>query len=154
MMRIIDASRVPPGGAFVYVQPESQMQFKAHALPLLFQLVKAHRRANDYPIGLTWRLEVEAYICEHQPETCGDMTPPEPMTKVKLVAKFLSAMSDWASEGFKLATPEVFADRYEICQQCPMWGGDAAFGLGRCGKCGCSGLKLKVATQTCPIGKW
>jgi hypothetical protein len=40
--------------------------------------------------------------------------------------------------------------RQSICDVCPEW--DPA--RNRCTKCGCGGLKLSLATEACPIGKW
>ena len=46
--------------------------------------------------------------------------------------------------------PEVYSERLEICRACEHY----ELATGRCRKCGCSGLKLELATEKCPIGKW
>lgn len=154
-LAIRDRSHVPPGGGFTYTQPESGVAFRHHSLDALFGQVKKHRLANNYPVGSNFRGEIEAAICEAQPDICGDFTPPEPMTKAKLLLQFAKALLGWAADGCRVVGKEQFAARWEICTGCPYWGGDgAAFGLGRCGKCGCSGLKLHAANERCPIGKW
>lgn len=77
----------------------------------------------------------------------------EPGLVVK--AKTLSrAMRVWASSGFQMATDEDAAARKAICEPCEFWQGGSYLGAGKCKKCGCSGVKLKLATSSCPIGKW
>jgi hypothetical protein len=46
--------------------------------------------------------------------------------------------------------PEVLEERRAICAACPHH--DAA--RDRCRKCGCGGLKLELATERCPEGRW
>ncbi len=46
--------------------------------------------------------------------------------------------------------PEVYQERLEICHGCEHHNR----ACGRCRKCGCAILKLWVATERCPIGKW
>lgn len=49
------------------------------------------------------------------------------------------------------ATPEQFAQRKLICLGCEFFRKSDE----RCSKCGCSyHLKLKLATERCPVGKW
>jgi hypothetical protein len=36
----------------------------------------------------------------------------------------------------------------------PGWDHSAYGGIGRCRKCGCTALKLRLATAKCPLGKW
>jgi hypothetical protein len=46
-----------------------------------------------------------------------------------------------------MASLEVVAARLETCSQCEFYEN------ARCKKCGC-GLAIRLATTTCPIGKW
>jgi hypothetical protein len=48
--------------------------------------------------------------------------------------------------------PAVYYERLEICRGCE-FNGEAPSGV-RCMKCGCGGLKLELATERCPVGKW
>lgn len=79
-------------------------------------------------------------------------TEPPPMTQQ--LASFLQAITAWASAGFKMATPQQVQQRIEVCQSCEHWKPDGAFGMGRCMKCGCTSMKLALATSACPIGRW
>ena len=45
--------------------------------------------------------------------------------------------------------PEVREARFTICGNCPK------LAAGVCRECGCvARLKVKVASQSCPLGKW
>ena len=62
-----------------------------------------------------------------------------------------SSMVGWAKAGFALASDEVKDERLSICRGCEFWKEGK---YGRCMKCGCSGIKLWLASEKCPIGKW
>lgn len=53
-----------------------------------------------------------------------------------------------------LVTPETFSVRQETCGLCPHRDPAARFRLGKCRVCGCTRLKLWLATERCPLGKW
>lgn len=79
------------------------------------------------------------------------MTPPSFFSQTKNLA--VSAIN-FAKNGFELANDEIYQKRKIICRECQFWD-DKAFGnTGRCLKCGCSSLKLKMLSSQCPIGKW
>lgn len=68
-----------------------------------------------------------------------------------LVDSFLG----FSKTGFKRVTKIDYAKRNEICQSCVYWNFAGMAGTGKCGKCGCSTqIKLRMATEFCPIGKW
>lgn len=56
-------------------------------------------------------------------------------------------------ERIRLSEPEIAARR-AICLPCENWDASAYRGLGKCRRCGCSGFKLDLATEKCPLGKW
>jgi hypothetical protein len=60
----------------------------------------------------------------------------------------------WAREGFAVVHPETLEARRTICQACEHWKAEAFGGRGRCLKCGCSGAKLRLPHEKCPVGKW
>ena len=45
---------------------------------------------------------------------------------------------------------EVYEARLATCRACEAYDATQA----RCTKCGCGGLKLGLATEKCPLGKW
>ena len=56
----------------------------------------------------------------------------------------------------RFAPPEMVKYRMGICLKCKFWHDDARFGLGKCTHqaCGCTRLKQKLLTESCPEGKW
>lgn len=59
------------------------------------------------------------------------------------------SVEDWAKSGFATAEANLVDKRLDICGTCEK------FKDGRCLLCGCfMKLKAKLATGSCPIGKW
>jgi hypothetical protein len=149
--RILNPERVPPGGNYRYVVPESGMEFLGQTPGVVLVKVRAHCVANNFPLRhLEQRITDQ--FCERHPELCEevDEATGQP-TLAELAKRFAVAMKSWASSGFKIVTSEQFAERRDICMTCNYWQGDGAnVGTGRCGKCGCSGLKLFAASERCP----
>lgn len=154
MLTITHRNNVPPGGGWVYIQPESGMAFKHPDLNRVKEMVKQHRLANNYPIGLEFDREIEDFICTSNPELCGDSTPINQLTFLQRVAKFSSSAVHWVASGFKVVTAEQYQQRLNTCNSCDRWHGEKYFGLGQCGSCGCTGVKLFAATEECPMKKW
>lgn len=165
MMKVTHPNHVPPGGAFIYVQPESGVEFRHHTITYLRELVKKHRLANNYPIGTNFNQEIEDYICSHQPGICHDATPPVPLTKTAILINFAKSMLQWAGNGFTFVRGDDYIARRNICmgtpelQPCPYWGGEPEFGYAHCAKCGCSRLKMFVKASAngrddCPDRRW
>jgi hypothetical protein len=52
--------------------------------------------------------------------------------------------------------PEVETWRLSICERCHLWQPDARMGMGKCThkSCGCTKIKHKLVTESCPLGKW
>jgi len=69
-------------------------------------------------------------------------------------SRFASSMAKWAMKGFKIVPQEIENQRKEICDSCEFWDKTAFFGNGKCMKCGCSSMKMRLAHEKCPIGKW
>jgi hypothetical protein len=55
-----------------------------------------------------------------------------------------------------LVSDEVQAARLAVCRGCSYWRESGNLGFGKCthGKCGCTRLKHRLATENCPLGKW
>ncbi|MHB1559309.1 MAG: hypothetical protein ACYC61_17805 [Isosphaeraceae bacterium] len=59
-----------------------------------------------------------------------------------------------AAQGRPLAVPaEIHAARRAICLSCEH-NTARSVGAVTCGRCGCGGAKLQLATEACPVGKW
>jgi hypothetical protein len=75
-------------------------------------------------------------------------------TLMEKAKSLTDAVASWTKAGFKMATEEQYAARYEICKACDFWVDEGYMGMGKCRQCGCSGVKLRLATSTCPLEKW
>ena len=73
---------------------------------------------------------------------------------LKMLQNFTNVTFRWASSGFKIADDETLTKRQAICDTCQYWKASARLGMGKCLKCGCTSLKLKFDTESCPTGKW
>lgn len=155
MWRIVKPNQVPPGGNFKYVQPETGMEFLGQTPGVIIMKVRQHRIANNIPVR-HMEQEITDQFCARQPDWCEDVDPESGKpTAREMAGRFARAMMDWARGGFKVVERGRYQARKDICEGCQYWRGDGAMiGTGRCGKCGCSGLKLFLATERCPDGKW
>lgn len=151
-MEILEKFRSAPprGGRWKYRHPISGYEFFSPQIPALVDSVQRHDEANGYPE--TEQKDIEAQLCVNHPFSCGDGSP----TIREKASNFTHSMVAWAKSGFAVASEEVLQQRLEICQTCRFWRGTRGGTLitGRCNKCGCQGVKLALATENCPIGKW
>lgn len=127
MLSLIDPSTVPPGG-FRYIQRETNATLSAPSLPELLVKVRDHRLANNLPISLEWKAQVENWLCEtmpvgicrHVPGTRDIPLPPahRPLSVVEAItgAKILGA---WLFKGFQKISQEEADARSRICAACP-----------------------------------
>lgn len=155
MKRITRPNNVPPGGNYTYTQPETGMTFLGQTPGVLVMKVRNHRIANNIPVKGMEQQIVDQF-CDKQPDWCEDVDPETGKpTPLEMAGRFARAMLDWARAGFKTLPRERYDVRRLICEGCQQWRGDGAMlGTGRCGACGCAGLKLFLSTERCPVGKW
>jgi hypothetical protein len=79
---------------------------------------------------------------------------------ILLAARSAHAAVRWATKGFPLVDATTLQARLEACSTCSHWDPAARIGpfQGRCRhlKCGCTSLKHRLATETCPATppKW
>lgn len=74
-------------------------------------------------------------------------------TLAQKVGSAASSVATWAANGFPIS-PD-FENRLAICQACPSFDSSGFGGTGSCKLCGCSTqAKLRLATSTCPDGRW
>lgn len=68
---------------------------------------------------------------------------------------FTKSLSEWAKEGFPVVDETTLDKRNATCRGCDKFDPTAFSNTGKCLECGCSTLiKLKLATASCPLGKW
>lgn len=74
------------------------------------------------------------------------------MLKVTLanVSAVAEAGAKWVTSGCPTVDPDTYLARSVECSLCPRWDARA----GRCLECGCYALKLRLATESCPLGRW
>ena len=155
---------VGPGCMWKYYDPDLkvviahpywvQVKAQAHAL----------RAKAGLPIPHNWDDWFEERVCDASPDGCielEDVTPEPPSSSwMKLALQFTGAMVGWAKSGFRVVRWDTFKARLTACRgdagtpRCPMFRPHDVFGMGRCGKCGCTSLKLFLATERCPLDKW
>lgn len=79
-----------------------------------------------------------------------------PPSVAKMAGNFAKATARHLSTGAVHVPKEIEEMRGDICRECPYWDAGARLGLGKClhPKCGCTSVKWKWASESCPIGKW
>jgi len=151
MQILHEQNKVPPGGWRYTVDGQT---FRGTSLPMLIASVREYYFSNKKIPPKDLDMIIQDQICKSIPDPerkCADGSPP---TKAELLVRAAKAMFRWAASGFKTTTAEELVERRDICQSCSSWQGESAFGIGRCGSCGCYGLKLYVASEKCPKDKW
>jgi len=152
-LRLIRTHETPPGG-WVWSDPETKQTFTAVAFTDLVAKAIDHRKANGLRIPADFREMVMHQNGERmltiEPSLVEADDGDNPVVKA---ARFLRAVGRWAASGFKTVTEAQYDQRVETCTNCHFFRGVHNFHAS-CGKCGCSGLKLWLATEKCPDGKW
>jgi hypothetical protein len=65
-----------------------------------------------------------------------------------LARQGVAAAWRWSKAGFALVDDDTLRLRKVTCDTCDQWTGLT------CRKCGCTRLKVWLATERCPVGKW
>jgi hypothetical protein len=68
------------------------------------------------------------------------------------LSRLRSAVASWNRSGREITPKATRQARLEACKACPYYKADGNIGLGECQApgCGCSRLKVWLATETCP----
>lgn len=161
-----DRSSPPDGGGIcIFVDPETGQSFRHPYIGQVELQVRNFYRANQRPIKQGFALMVEDRICQDTPGAdcieVEDYKPPSQLSLLERTIQFGRAMIEWARSGFTCVSPEQYRERFQTCtvddgsgDPCPEWNGEATFGYGKCGACGCTRVKLFLATEKCPKHKW
>jgi hypothetical protein len=79
---------------------------------------------------------------------CGICEQREPRDGTGLVA-LIKAAPKVAAALVRTEDPALAEKRLAICKGCEHWDGN------RCRKCGCfTALKVRLKSESCPVGKW
>lgn len=152
MRKILDTATVPPGGYFIYLDPDSGYRI-AH--PYYFELkkqAKSHRAANEYPIGSNWNDDFDTNVAENTLTARSvEYKPPTMLEKMSAVSR---ALYKFAVGGFKVVSEELWLKRKSICEQCGFYNGESGVLGVACKACGCSRVKNWLTSSACPERKW
>lgn len=93
------------------------------------------------------------YQVVHFPD--GKIPSPADMESANLVTKakrIKAELKVWLAAGAKLVPTSVRKERLAICEACPYYDPKGNWGMGACQApgCGCSRIKLALATSKCP----
>lgn len=93
------------------------------------------------------------WLTEPDLETVRKAFPKRKATvKDSLIVQLWRALRKWAMAGFPFTPARVLLSRHEACRSCRL---NIGFGiLGGCKKCKCTGAKLILATESCPLNLW
>lgn len=158
MIEPANPNEVPPGG-WRWLHPETGHTIAAGNCDELLRGVRTFLSNNNFPIQRELGQQILRDLDEAIQEDMHKRgLPPYPLLKTtekptitQMARMFAYAAGQWAASGFRHVSQEVYQARLESCEGCYHWQGESAFGYGRCGKCGCSGLKLFMATTRCPL---
>jgi len=152
MQAISDIGTVPPGG-WTYLDEDGN-NYRGTTLAYTVDAIRQSYFASKKTPPKNLEYLIMDQICKRldlSSNKCFDFTPP---TKTELLTRAGNAIKNFVNNGFKMVTAEQLLDRRAVCEECSLWNGEGSFGMGRCGSCGCSGLKLHVAGEKCPLNKW
>jgi hypothetical protein len=150
MKTLLTPNTVPPG-QWRWTHPETGVELYGANFDALLLAAREYCRKNSLPIGVEFEQRIIDDLCARNPQICSDTEPP---TVSEMAATFAGSVKRWVSNGMGVTNFETYHARLSVCKTCDRWNGEALFGLGRCGKCGCSGLKLYMDTEKCPLSKW
>jgi len=87
---------------------------------------------------------------------CGSPKNESSPTIIQMGQNLTKSTVNWVKSGLPLVTKEIYKQRLKICKNCQYWLPNARLGMGKCNhsKCGCTKIKLKLATESCPIKLW
>lgn len=124
MQKLLEQNTVPPDG-YRYVQAETRTTIRAPDYFNLFVNVKAHRKANNLPLGNFWESEVENQLCESLPPGfCKQDQHPAQHRNVfsrvswEQVLSGTTTIANWVGTGLKHVSQELANSRADICSRC------------------------------------
>jgi hypothetical protein len=81
---------------------------------------------------------------------------PEAASFATKAGRLLREGRAWMRAGLPIADKATRTARLAVCAQCQYYNAAGNLGLGECKApgCGCTRVKLALATSKCPLGKW
>jgi hypothetical protein len=162
--KVRDYAAVPPGGMCRYVDPDDPSHHVEHPYYIWCKAKAAEGRIKrGLPIPYNWDEWFDEQLCKATPSACYEVpdVPKEPGKNwAELAVQFTASLGWWILNGAPLVSWEGFKKRHTQCAgdentpRCPEFSTFAGTGLAKCGKCGCSTVKLFMETERCPLNKW
>jgi hypothetical protein len=126
MLSLLDPTTVPPGG-FRYLQRETDALLTAPSMSELLTKVRNHRLANNLPLSLDWKLEIENWLCEQLPHgICRHnmardipLAPGERPMSVAQAINGARVLGAWMFKGFSKVSQAEADARSKTCAACP-----------------------------------
>ncbi len=119
---------------------------------------------SEYPIAVTTSFKRTIFDQSKVKQPCAAQIrvvpkpAPENATLGQKMTRLRGELKRWAVKGFPLVPREVRASRLAVCRACEYHQPKGNMGLGRCSYpgCGCTNVKLALATSKCPHSpaKW
>jgi hypothetical protein len=163
MMRPYGRGAVPPGGLCRYIDADAGFTISHPYWVWCKNLATQERIKRGLPIPYDWDAVFDRQFCIATPRGCVEV-PDEPIETapnwLQVAAQFGAALARWILSGLPLVTWDQFKARHlqctgdDVSPRCPHFTTFKSIGLTKCGKCGCSTVKLYLATERCPIGRW
>lgn len=124
ILRPRSPNEVPPGGNWVYVDPDSGYSFRHPYLSNVKSNARQHRKVSNFPIGGNWDEEFLQNVCTHTPgNPCDDTNPNKIDTNATLTLGDIVRGTEVILALKVFGTPLVELDeakrRAAICVQCP-----------------------------------
>lgn len=131
MLKYADLSITPPGGRYPATELQTGFRFAEIDFESLLKVIKAHRNANNIPIGVNFRNEIEDASCKELlqmfpdfrgvvDDTGGRAIMPGRKWQLADVQNFLTTVTKFFVGGMKLVSQEEANRRAEICTHCPL----------------------------------
>lgn len=124
MQKLLEPNTVPPDG-FRFFQAETRTMVRASDYSNLFVNVKAHRKANNLPMGNFWEAEVENQLCEQLPPGfCKQDAHPAMRRNVfsriglEQVMAGTTTVANWVASGLHTVSQELADSRADTCSRC------------------------------------
>lgn len=151
------------GGMCRYIDPDEGFTVAHPYWDFCKARAKDERIRRGLPIPWDWDAMFERQFCKATPKGCYEI-PDAPVETapnwIQLGLEFGRSIVRWVANGARLVSWDTFKARYVQCTgddttpRCPHFTKFASTGLTKCGACGCSSVKLFLATESCPKGRW
>jgi len=155
MKKVRDNASGAIGGFWIWKHPETGHVVRHSNYAGCRNEVKVFLRANSFPITSQFEEEFEQNLCANgAANLCEEFIPPTLLEKATSLGRALyQAAKQWREP---LCTAEELESRREICKGCNYFSGSTSLLKVSCQRCGCSGLKIALASSRCPLPepKW